>query len=158
MRAVLEDLPRILERHDAIVVGTRDAAMRPACALAAGAAFPGTGRVTVYVSEAAGAETFANLEANGAIAVVFEEILSHNTVQLKGYVTEIRPAAESERAVVEHAMGGFFAQVEAVGGAPGVVRQVRRWPCRAVTFSVVDVFEQTPGPKAGAPFAARGAA
>jgi hypothetical protein len=155
--AVLEDLPRILERHDAIVVGTRDAAMRPACTLAAGVVFPGAGRVTVYVSEAAGAETLANLEANGSIAVVFEEILSHNTVQLKGRVTQIRPAAEGERAAIERAMAGFFAQVEAAGGAPGVVRQVRRWPCRAVTFSVVDVFEQTPGPKAGTPFAAGGA-
>jgi hypothetical protein len=158
VRSLLEDLPRILAGHDAIVVGTRDAAMRPACALAAGVAFPGGGRVTVYVSEAAGAETFANLEANGAIAVVFEEILSHNTVQLKGRVTRIRRVDESERAAVERSIAGFFRQVEAVGATPGVVRQVRRWPCRAVTFDVTDVFEQTPGPKAGTPFAAGGAA
>lgn len=157
MRSILENLPRILEGHDAVVVGTRDAALRPACATASGVAFPGGGRVTVYVAEAAGAETLANLEANGAIAVVFEEILSHHTVQVKGRVLEIRPAAESERALVEKSIEGFFRQVEAVGASPGVVRKRRRWPCRAITFEVADVFEQTPGPKAGTPFAVEGA-
>jgi hypothetical protein len=154
VRSILESLPRILAGHDAVVVGTRDAALRPACAMAVGVAFPEAGRVTVYVTEAAGALTFANLEANGAVAVVFEEILSHHTVQVKGRVLEIRPAAEDERALVERSIAGFFRQVEAVGGAPGVVRRVRRWPCRAVTLEVTDVFEQTPGPKAGTPFAA----
>jgi hypothetical protein len=154
VRSILENLPRILAGHDAVVVGTRDAALRPSCAMALGVAFPGGGRVTVYVSEAAGPETFANLEANGMIAVVFEEILSHHTVQVKGRVLEIRPAEEAERPLVEEAIAGFFRQVEAVGAAPGVVRRVRRWPCRAVTFEVTDVFEQTPGPKAGTPFAA----
>ena len=152
MNTVLGELPRILARHDAIAVGTRDEAMRPACALAVGVAFPAAGRVTVFVAEAAGERTLADLEANGAIAVVFEEILTHHTVQLKGHVDEIRPAREDERALVERSIGGFFAQVEAVGGAPGIVRRRRRWPCRAVTFTVADVFEQTPGPKAGTPF------
>jgi hypothetical protein len=151
------DLPRILAGHDAVVVGTRDAALRPACAMASGVAFPEEGRVAVYVSEDAGAETLANLEANGAIAVVFEEILSHHTVQVKGRVLEIRPAAESERELVERSIAGFFRQVEAVGAAPGVVRRRRRWPCRVVTFEVTDVFEQTPGPKAGTPLVAKGA-
>lgn len=157
MKSILESLPRILAGHDAVVVGTRDAALRPACAMALGVAFPGDGRVTVYLSEAAGSETFGNLEANGLVAVVFEEILSHHTVQVKGRVLEIRPAAESERAHVERSIAGFFRQVEAVGAAPGVVRKMRRWPCRAVTLEVTDVFEQTPGPKAGTPFAAGGA-
>ncbi|HQQ78162.1 MAG TPA: pyridoxamine 5'-phosphate oxidase family protein [Thermoanaerobaculia bacterium] len=157
MRSILENLPRILAGHDAIAVGTRDAAMRPACSMAVGVAFPGEGRVTVYVPEATGARTLADLEANGAIAVVFEEIPTHHTVQLKGRVTEIRPAGERERELVERSIGGFFAQVEAVGGPPAVVRRKRRWPCRAVTFAVADVFEQTPGPKAGTPFVADGA-
>jgi hypothetical protein len=155
--SVLDNLPRILAGHDAVVVGTRDAALRPACSMAVGVVFRGEGRVTVYLSEATGAETLANLEANGAIAVVFEEILSHHTVQVKGRVLETRPAVESERALVERSIAGFFRQVEAVGAAPGVVRKRRRWPCRAVTFEVTDVFEQTPGPKAGTPFAAESA-
>ena len=152
MESVLETLPRILAGHDAIVVGTRDAALRPACCLAVGVSFPGEGRATVYVPEATGPRTFADLEANGMIAAVFEEILTHHTIQLKGRVTEMRPAAEDERALVERTVGGFSAQVEAFGGPPGAVRRRRRWPCRAVTFAVSDVFEQTPGPKAGTPF------
>lgn len=152
MTSVLESLPRILAGHDAIAVGTRDAALRPACSLAAGIAYPGGGRMIVYVPEATGARTLADLEANGMIAVVFEEISTHHTIQVKGRVTEIRPAREDEHPLVERSVAGFFAQVEAFGGRPSVVRKKRRWPCRAVAFTVSDVFEQTPGPKAGTPF------
>ncbi len=152
MLPIARDLPRLLEGHDAIGVGSRDASLRPACAMAAGVSFPGdAGRVTVFVPEATGAETFANLEANGRIAVVFEQILTHRAVQVKGRVTELRPAEEAERPLVERSMASFFAQVEAVGGSPPVVRRKRRWPCRAVTFEVEEVFEQTPGPRAGNP-------
>ena len=156
MRSILESLPRVLAGHDAIAVGTRDAALRPACALAAGVAYPGDGRMTVYVPAAAGARTLADLEANGMIAVVFEQISTHHTIQVKGRVTEIREAAEEERVLVERSLAGFYAQIEAVGGQPSVVRRRRGWPCRAVTFDVSDVFEQTPGPKAGTPFVAGG--
>lgn len=152
MSEVTRELPRLLEGHDAISVGTRDAALRPFVTLAAGVSFAaGEGRVTVYVPEATGAETLANLAANGMVAVVFEQILSHHTVQVKGRVADVRPAAESDRAFVERSAGSFFAQIEAVGGIPNVVRKKRTWPCRAVTFEVTDVFEQTPGPKAGTP-------
>ncbi len=155
MKPALPDLPRLLAGHDAVVVGARDAALRPACALAAGVAFSDEpGRVTAFLPEATSEAVLACLGENGQIAVVFEEILSHHTIQLKGRVVAMRPAAEDERAVVEKAVEGFFRQVEAVGGAPGVVRRRRRWPCRAVTFEVSDVFEQTPGPRAGNPFVA----
>lgn len=156
MTPVVERLPRILAGHDAIAVGTRDAALRPSCSLAVGVAFPGDGRVTVFVPEATGEKTLRDLEANGMIAVVFEEIATHHTIQVKGRVTEIRPAADGERTLVERSVAGFFAQVEAHGGLPSVVRKRRRWPCRAVTFAVSDVFEQTPGPKAGTPLDAGG--
>jgi hypothetical protein len=145
------DLPRLLERHDAIVVGARDESLRPSCTMAVGVGFPGEGLVTVFLPEATAAGTLANLEANGMIAVVFEEILTHHTIQLKGRVSGIRPASGEERPVVERGIAGFFTQVEAVGGPPGAVRRRRRWPCRAVTFAVSDVFEQTPGPRAGTP-------
>jgi hypothetical protein len=157
--SLARELPRILEGHDAIAVGTRDAALRPSCSMAAGVAFSADGsQVTVYVPEATGIQTLADLADNGMIAVVFEDIPTHHTIQVKGRVIEMRPAAEDERAIVERWIGGFLAKVEAFGGPPSVVRKKRRWPCRAVTFSVGDVFEQTPGPKAGTPFVAGGSA
>lgn len=159
MSSVARELPRILEGHDAIAVGTRDAGLRPWVSLAAGVSFAaGDGLMTVFVPEATSEETLANLEANGVIAVVFEHVPSHHTVQVKGRVTEIRPAVEVERSLVERSMASFFAQVEAGGGAPNVVRKKRRWPCRAVTFAIGDVFEQTPGPRAGTPFVVAGTA
>ena len=152
MTRISRELPRLLERHDAITVGARDAAMRPACARAAAFSFPDEAdQVTVYVPEATGGDVFVDLEANGAIAVVFDEIPTHHTIQVKGRVTRMRPAEERERPVVEHRVTEYFTQVEAFGGPPDVIRKRRWWPCRAVTFLVTDVFEQTPGPKAGTP-------
>lgn len=143
--------------HDAVIVGGRDAALRPACALAAGVTFGDEpGSVTAYLPEATSADLLAGFAENGHIAVVFEEITSHHTLQLKGRVVAMRPATEDERPLVEKAVEGFFRQVEAIGAAPGVLRRRRRWPCRAVTFAVTDVFEQTPGPRAGNPLVAAG--
>lgn len=155
MNPVTRDLPRILERHDAIAVATRDGELRPASTMAVGVAFDcEKKRVTVFVPEATSADVILNLYANGELAAVFEEILTHHTVQLKGKAVEIRPARESERATVERCIEGFFTQVESVGALSSMVRRKRIWPCHAITFEVRDVFEQTPGPKAGEPFVA----
>jgi hypothetical protein len=146
------DLPRILERHDAIAVGTRDADLRPAVTMAVGVTFDcERKRVTVFVPEATSGDVLRNFEANGEVAAVFEEVLTHHAVQLKGKVVEMRPAADAERAAVERCAEGFFTQVEAVGAPSSMVRRKRIWPCHAITFEVRDVFEQTPGPKAGQP-------
>lgn len=153
MDRITRDLPRILERHDAIAVGTRDEELRPAATMAVGVAFDcEKRRVTVFVPEATSEDVLRNLRANGEFAAVFEEVLTHHTVQLKGKVVEMRPAVDAERAAVERCIEGFFRQVEAVGAPSSMVRRKRIWPCHAITFEVRDVFEQTPGPKAGQPF------
>jgi hypothetical protein len=152
---ITRDLPRILERHDAIAVGTSDAELRPASTMAVGVAFDcEKKRVTVFVPEATSEDVLRNLRASGEVAAVFEEISTHHTVQLKGRVVELRPAADAERATVERCIEGFFTQVETVGALSSMVRRKRIWPCHAITFEVRDVFEQTPGPKAGQPLVA----
>jgi hypothetical protein len=149
--ALRRDLPRILESLSAIAVGTRDDGLVPACTLAAGAQASEDGRVTIYIPEAIGTAIFANVAANGAVAVVLEHIPTHRSVQVKGRCVEMRVAREDERDIVEKSQAAFFDVVELIG-APSAVRRRRRWPCRAITIEVTDVFEQTPGPRAGAPY------
>lgn len=151
MERLLRDLPHILEGLSAIVVGTRDDALVPACVLGAGVAADPSGRVTIFVPEVTGGETFANVARNGRVSVTLEHIPTHRTVQIKGRCLEMRPAVEAERPIVDRIQEAFLADVEAIG-APGDARRRRRWPCRAITFEVAEIYEQTPGPHAGFPF------
>ena len=151
MDPLRKDLPRILEGLHTIIVGTRDENLIPACTLAAALAADEEGRVTVYVSEASGQAIAANVRANGAVAVVAEYIATHRTVQVKGTCVEIRAAREDERAFIEGNQERFFEDVALIG-APAHVRRRRRWPCHAITFQAAEIFEQTPGPRAGLPF------
>jgi hypothetical protein len=146
------ELPRIVEGLTAIAVGTRDSSLVPACVQAVGLAADAAGRVTVYVPEATGQACFANIEANGAVAVAMEKILTHRTVQVKGRCLEMRPARPDERAIVERCMNSFIDDVVTAGGPRPILLTKNRWPCRAVTLDVTEVFDQTPGPRAGLPF------
>jgi len=144
------DLARLIEGLSAIAIGSRDQELVPACTLAVGAQADDAGRLTVYVPDAIGAAIFRNVEANGRVAVVMEHIPTHRTVQVKGRCLEMRPAREDERPIVERSQAQFL-EVVALIGAPAHAARRRRWPCRAITFSVDEVYEQTPGPRAGLP-------
>lgn len=158
MDRIRGELPRLLEGLSVIAVGTCDAALAPSCVHAVGIAFGAAGRMTVYVPEAPGAEALANIATNGAVAVVFEKPMTHRTVQVKGRCVAMRPAGEADRAAVEGWADRFAADVIAVGAPIPYARRLRRWPCRAVTLEVTDVFEQSPGPHAGERLSEAGAA
>jgi hypothetical protein len=46
---------------------------------------------------------------------------------------------------------GFLAQLSLVGLPPIVATNWNAWPCMAVRIKVTSLFNQTPGPNAGAP-------
>ncbi len=141
----------------AIVVGTRNASLAPACAMGVGVVADKSGSLTVYVPEATGRETFENISTNGLVAVVMEHVPTHRTVQVKGRCQSMRPATEPEREIVDRSHEGFFRDVAFVG-APARIRRQNRWPCRAITIEVTEIFDQTPGPRAGLPLVAGGVA
>ena len=134
-----------------LVAATADAAGNPTCcravALIAG---PGALRVTVYLPVATAAETVANLATTGQIAIVSSEVVSHRTVQLKGRSGTVRVAGEDERGVVRAWLEKFGEAVNALGLPRRIVESVSHWPAFAVEVEVEAVFDQTPGPRAGA--------
>lgn len=152
------ELPRLLEGLSVIAVGSRDAALVPSCVHAVGLAVDGSGRITIYIPEDAGTETLRNIGENGAVAVVFEKPITHRTVQVKGRCVAMRPASDADRAAVDGWAERFAEDVIAVGAPIPRARRLRRWPCRAVTLEVTDVFEQSPGPHAGERLSAGGTA
>jgi hypothetical protein len=92
----------------------------------------------------------ANLESNGAIAATFSLPTTYRAAQLKGHVVAIRePSSEQLAAADDHARA-FSREAEAVGLPPGFGLRLMEPRLVAVSFRVSEVYDQTPGPNAGA--------
>jgi len=148
----------LLERRVSVIVSTRDAARVPHLMRATGYRIDaGAGTVTLLLCAVQAGDTLADIAANQAIAVVFSEPTTHQTLQLKGFDARhtavqaddgARVAAYRERFADELAeldiardliVGGLL---NCAGGS-----------LVAVTFTPTLAFRQTPGAHAGAPIA-----
>ncbi len=146
-----EAVLRQLGPGTSILVGTVDPSGWPSCCRGvAVVVHPDREGVTVYVPVATGAETVANIASNGRAAVVSSEPVSHSTVQLKGQVRGVRVAGEEEAEAVQAHFERFVDALDSVGLPRRISRTMSRWPVFAVDLAVEAVFEQTPGPRAGA--------
>jgi hypothetical protein len=148
--AISEELAEFLESGVSILVGTRNAELRPSSHRAFGARVDrATSRVTVLLPIATAARTRANLESNREIAVAFSRVIDHRSVQLKGPCTEIRDSDAADRAVQERYRAQYFGTLALIGLPEALLQRATWWPSLAVTFQVREAYEQTPGPLAG---------
>jgi hypothetical protein len=146
------ELIHFLQSGLSALVGTCDAALRPACCRAVGVVVhEGGERMTLFVPEVAGARIIANLHENRHVALTMSHPTSHRTVQMKGSVTELRKALSTERVIVTRYVEAFAAHVDDIGMPRARVHQVAAWPAWAVEFEVEHIYTQTPGPRAGKP-------
>jgi hypothetical protein len=149
-RALPADLVEFFESGVSILVGTRDADLRPACARAIGASVRAAQRVvTIYLPEAAAARTVANLRDNHRIAVTFSRPLTHYSVQIKGACASVRPSGDEDRAAQQRYRAAYIEQLHAIGLPRTVSARIAWWPSLAVDIDVQELFIQTPGPNAG---------
>jgi hypothetical protein len=145
-----EELVEFIESGVSLLVGTRDASLRPECLRGVGAAVSADRkRLTVYLSSATAERTLSNLEQNGEIAVSFSRIIDHRTIQAKGKVVGIRPSGPDDRLIQERYLASFVEQVYLVGLPRTITRRLRISPSVAVDFEIREMFAQTPGPGAG---------
>jgi len=146
-----EPIARHIAPGRSVLVGTVDPSGRPACCRGVGLKLADDRQgVTVYIPVATGAEAVANLATNGRIAVVSSEPVSHETLQLKGRIRAVRVAAAAEEALVRECLERFADVLDQVGLPRAVTRSMSCWPAFAVDVAVEAVFDQTPGPRAGA--------
>jgi hypothetical protein len=144
-------IARYLGNGMVIVVGTVDAGGWPVtCRAAALVGQEGDGRVTVYLPVATSAETIANVANSGRVAIVSSCPGDHGTIQLKGRSCGVRLAGESEAELVAAQVERLAEVLEAVGVPRRVTKSLAAWPAFAVEVQVESVFDQTPGPRAGA--------
>ena len=147
-------LAAFLEQGLGIHIGTRNDQLHPNGARAVAAKVEGAGsHLVVFVAEIAAARLRADLESNGQAAVVFGRPEDERSCQVKGVVVDIRSAAETERALMQKQWDGFLGQLEMIGIPRVSAANWITWPAVAIRLKVTTVFEQTPGPQAGAQIA-----
>src|SRR5262245_25929115 len=155
--AIDDALKAFIESGVSVVVGTRDEGFVPEIVRAWGPHVKRDRRgLRVCVPEATSVRTRTNLVGNGRIAVAFSLPSTYETMQLKGrHLRTTRPSVEDLLRVERHRES--FAAVNALIGVPraGVEALWHRELAGSSLFItihfVVDaIFNQTPGPAAGA--------
>ena len=73
------------------------------------------------------------------------------SIQLKGTVLAIEPGTDADRARAERYADEFFGEVGKVDGTPReLLQQLMARDFVACTVHIVELYDQTPGPGAGA--------
>lgn len=151
-------LKSFIESGVSVVVGTRDEGLVPEIVRAWG---PHVNRdrrsIRVCVPEATSVRTRTNLVGNGRIAVAFSLPSNYETVQLKGrHVRTTKPSVEDMLRVDRH-RASFAGVNESIGVSRARAeafwrRELAGSPLFVtIHFVVHAIFNQTPGPTAGAP-------
>lgn len=148
------ELAAFLQEGVGIHVATRDSAMRPNGARAIAVRVEPDGEhLVVYVARIAAARILPDLEANGQAAVGFGRPVDDRACQVKGVFTGVREATEDERAAVLAQWDGFLGSLEKIGIPRIATKTWVTWPAVAIRLRANALFNQTPGPGAGAPIA-----
>ena len=146
--------PEVVEFiHGGVAVGvaTRDDDLRPAISRAWGPEVFADGRtLRLCVAAPEGSPARANLQGNGVVAVGFSPPTIARAVQLKGVATAVaEPEADDLERAERHA-GRFVAEAARIGSPEHLARRMFvPVGLLAVSFSIDEVFDQTPGPTAG---------
>lgn len=139
--------------HSGVAVGvaTRDESMRPAFTRAWGPEVSADHRsLIVCVSAAEGSATRANLEGNGAVALGFCPPTIAKAVQLKGVAMVLGEPGPDDLARVAQHVGAFQAECRRIGIPAEVAnRMFVGSTLVAISVSIDEGFDQTPGPMAG---------
>ena len=147
---ISERLRKCIEPGSSIVIGTADSERMPSCcraiAITTNDEFE---TVTVYVPAATTHQTMANIATTRRVAVTCSRIPSHESTQIKGVTRAVRLAPPSEHAFLEQRLDALAEAFEMIGAPRSLIRNMTFWPAYAIDLSVEEVFDQTPGPKAG---------
>jgi hypothetical protein len=139
-----------IESVGTILVGTRDAGLKPEITRGWGAhILLDCHTVELCVSLSAGAKTLANLRDHEEIAVTFHHTNSYKTVQLKGRFLESGELTPEDWERVQRHWLELTSQAKLTGIPLDIGSRVFTEDLVRIRFVVQEAFEQTPGPSAG---------
>jgi hypothetical protein len=104
---------------------------------------------TVYVPMAVSRTVIADVATTGRIAVASTYPIDNSSIQLKGRTRTARVAREDEASFVRHRFNAFGDVLETLGIPPAVSSRAPVWPAFAIDLTVEEIYDQTPGPRAG---------
>jgi len=142
---------RCLEGGTSILVGTVDAKGTPSCCRASAITSDDDLKtIAIYLPMATSQQTLKDIATTHRMAVAATHVVEHFSIQLKGTANTARLARDEEVALVEERMEAFADVLFSLGFPRRLTRSVAYWPSFVVDMRVEEVFEQTPGPNAGA--------
>jgi hypothetical protein len=145
-------LASFLEEGLSLFIGTRNAALEPEGARAAALKVDPDGRhLVAYVPEAAFSRIRPNTEENGYVAISVGRPVDDRACQVKGLFVSIRDATDEEKPAVLAQWDGFLGSLEKIGIPRAATSTWVTWPAVAIRLRATELFNQTPGPDAGAP-------
>src|SRR3954470_16019072 len=141
---------RCLDPGMSLLVGTVNAQNVPACCRAVAlASTDDLATVTVYLPIATSHETIRNFATTRRMAIAATHPIDHCSIQLKGTPGDARVASEEEAGFVRSHFAAFAEILDRLGVPSRITLNASSWPAFAVSMRVEQVFDQTPGPKAG---------
>lgn len=146
-----KQLAEFLEAGLAIHLGTRNARFEPNGGRVAAVRVEEDGEhLVVYVPNAVAPPLLADLESNGQAAIVFCRVADERSCQIKGTFVAQRPAEDDEQPFVSGQWNHFRDNLAIIGLPQVMTAAWPMWPCVAVRVKATTLFNQTPGPTAGA--------
>ena len=148
--ALPAELVDFVESGVSILVGTRDAQLRPEAVRAVGCTVGKDLRtLSIVLNAATSRRTIANLEAGSPMAVTFNRPIDHRSMQVKGPCLRLRTGTAADDEGARRYLAAFADALYLVGVSRATARRVRGVPCMVAELEVRELFEQTPGPVAG---------
>jgi len=149
-----EQLASFVEEGIFIALATRNAALEPngARVIAARVDTGGT-HLVLFLTTIAARGVLPDLESTGQAAVCFARPPDERACQIKGEFAGAREASEDERAMVQGQWDRWLDRLTTIGFSRATYEHWPSWPCVALRVRVTAIFNQTPGPGAGAPLA-----
>jgi Pyridoxamine 5'-phosphate oxidase len=145
------ELASFLQEGVGIQLGTRNAALEPNGVRVVAALVEEDGtHVVAYVPDVTVRQVLSDLEANGQAALVFARPPDERSCQVKGTFAGVRRSTEDERAVVQGQWDRWLDRLATIGLPRLAFEHWGTWPCVAIRVRVNAIFNQTPGPGAGA--------
>jgi len=136
-------------------LATCDQQLRPESTLASGVrVVPGGTNLTVFVPRVLAATTLDNLRAHSHLALTMSRVTDDRSLQIKGRYLGDRAGDDIDAAFLEPILIRRTEAMAAIGMPRSVARRMAAIPTVAIDMEITQLYEQTPGPRAGRPLEA----
>lgn len=159
--SVMPPAPALLNPDDAafiqqgisITLASRDVRHVPSITRALGCRLSADGSLLELLLVRSQSETLLrDVEKTGRIAVVFTQPATHRTLQIKGSDARVRKATAADEELARTSQEAFAGEIQPLGFSRAfndrLFAHAEADLC-VVSFTPVDLFQQTPGPQAG---------